>query len=506
MPDRILRISPKYGDMAEFDVKLVTANDLDEPYAALSHCWGNQEEPLKTTLGNIESWNRDIPWSWIPRTYRHGIRVASQLGLSYIWIDSLCIIQDCAADWNEQSSQMASIYENAMVTIAAASATGDAQGFLHTRTELKNGRVILESDDPRLQPTTVEFQQVLHHYFTDNTPDHTNEDPLETRAWAFQERLLSRRTLVFSKHEMLWECNTTRRSECELEDCGPRHPYHLRPVVPNDQTQLAATYNHWREVIVPGFTKGLLTNPMDKLPALSGVASRFQEMTGDQYVAGLWKNDILNQLVWEVDLFGVKRAPRQYRAPSFSWASVDGPVRFSKVQSHSWTANVIDVCCKAVGRDLYGRVAEGGYIVLEAPLVPAWLCLSPGGPGGKAISFKHERPTEPEDLYFMHDCDISVCPSPQWMQNSLDSDIICRDNQDDHSQPVEGWYRCHCVGLMSNDWGGVFGLVLGHSFRKKGAFERLGLLRLRERQFGLNDPMILKRAFQGAERAQVLIV
>lgn len=119
------------------------------------------------------------------------------------------------------------------------------------------------------------------------TPDHTPENPLEMRAWAFQERLLSCRTLVFFKHELLWERQSLRRSEWALEDCGPCRPYHVNPVSRKDKFILAAIYNYCPERIAPGFTKGLLSEPMHKLPVLSGVASRFHKITGHQYIAGL---------------------------------------------------------------------------------------------------------------------------------------------------------------------------------------------------------------------------
>lgn len=92
---------------------------------------------------------------------------------------------------------------------------------------------------------------------------------------------------MFSKHELLWERHSLRRSEWALEDCGPCHPYHVKPVSRKDKFTLEAIYNYWRERIVQGFTKGLLSELMDKLLVLSDVASRFHKITGYQYIAGL---------------------------------------------------------------------------------------------------------------------------------------------------------------------------------------------------------------------------
>ncbi|KAB5542496.1 heterokaryon incompatibility protein-domain-containing protein, partial [Coniochaeta sp. 2T2.1] len=101
-------------------------------YTALSYCWGTTE-PLATLSTNINEMRSGIPLSKLPRTIKDAIQVTKFLGIQYLWVDALCIIQDDKIDWARESAAMAGIYGNAYVTIAAASASSADEGFLHGR-------------------------------------------------------------------------------------------------------------------------------------------------------------------------------------------------------------------------------------------------------------------------------------------------------------------------------------------------------------------------------------
>lgn len=102
------------------------------PYAALSYCWGD-ERPLITVLENLAQMKRGVSWERVPPVFLDAAEVASKLGIRYLWIDALCIIQDDPLDWASESAKMASIYENAQITIAAASSETPLISFLRTR-------------------------------------------------------------------------------------------------------------------------------------------------------------------------------------------------------------------------------------------------------------------------------------------------------------------------------------------------------------------------------------
>ncbi|KAF4996359.1 hypothetical protein FDECE_12503 [Fusarium decemcellulare] len=111
------------------DYKLVERVHPDTPYVALSHCWGTQQA-FTTTRSNLDHRKAGIKQTDLPATFQDAITVTKGLGLKYIWIDSLCIVQDDESDWNHESGRMGGIYERSFCTIAASTASGDQFGFL----------------------------------------------------------------------------------------------------------------------------------------------------------------------------------------------------------------------------------------------------------------------------------------------------------------------------------------------------------------------------------------
>ncbi|KAF3809524.1 hypothetical protein GCG54_00012808, partial [Colletotrichum gloeosporioides] len=154
-------------------------------YVALSHCWGHHQ-PAKTTKATLD----------LPKTFQDAITVTRALGIDFIWVDSLCIIQDDPDDWAKEASQMASIYRNAYITIAATSAAGGEEGFLYDRRR-------------RIYKSTVELSGKIRHFFTrcfiDHSPFSRHDKtissrplPLITRGWCLQEQILSPHLVHFT--------------------------------------------------------------------------------------------------------------------------------------------------------------------------------------------------------------------------------------------------------------------------------------------------------------------
>ncbi|KAL8991894.1 MAG: hypothetical protein Q9169_007557 [Polycauliona sp. 2 TL-2023] len=131
-PKRLLKIYD--SNTGKKMVKLHLCEQHDHPkYAALSYCWGIGQD-CKLTLSNLETMFIDVPLSSLAQTIQDAISVACRMGVQFIWIDSLCIIQDSNSDKADEISAMDHIYQNAEFTICAASAVTCAQGFLQERT------------------------------------------------------------------------------------------------------------------------------------------------------------------------------------------------------------------------------------------------------------------------------------------------------------------------------------------------------------------------------------
>jgi hypothetical protein len=195
------------------------------PYLALSHCWGTHQNCI-TTQDNLPSRKADIPWVAIPQTFREVMQLAVKLGFRYIWIDSLCIVQDDAEDWEIQSSLMSEIYQHAVLTLAATSSTGDNVGcYTRNKHQIPDLEITLPDD---IGACNIAVRKPLNHFDTQNAKGLLDRFPLLTRGWAFQERLLSSRVLHICESELVWECREKTSCECGglAQDKSPGGTYH----------------------------------------------------------------------------------------------------------------------------------------------------------------------------------------------------------------------------------------------------------------------------------------
>ncbi|TVY36490.1 hypothetical protein LOCC1_G008282 [Lachnellula occidentalis] len=322
------------------NLKLRTIDEDIGPYVTLSHRWGTEQtSATRTTKPTLREREKCIEFDTLPKTFQDAIIVTRRIGIRYLWIDSLCIVQDDVEEWESESAKMGGIYSHSFLTIAAASASSDNQGFLNSRPSIAGIELCSVEDMPG-KPDIIAQKQISHSIGYRN-PDETTA-PLWSRAWAFQEDVLSRRLLTYFGDEMSWQCSTMNACECggdfredEFTSIKTRAlilkpmPDSNRP--PKQGTYLeehqAELYTLWRN-LVSKYTKRDLTKATDILPALSGIAVPLQDYLKDQYVGGMWKGDMVRELVWGVDpgafvALWHGRLPLDYRAPSFCWASVD---------------------------------------------------------------------------------------------------------------------------------------------------------------------------------------
>ncbi|KAG9192869.1 hypothetical protein G6011_11603 [Alternaria panax] len=285
-------------------------------YACLSHCWGGQSI-IRTTSRTIEEYTNNIPWEELPKTFMDAIQFAYGLGFNYLWIDSLCIVQDSLEDWRQEGSQMWKIYANASITLSATWTTSPRQGCFVT-------------PDNRYLSRTKTFIDTDHNTYELHCHELLPElkAPLHERGWVFQERMLSRRIVHFMDQELWWECRKCFTCEC-------RNEHHNKGIFGVDMTKttklvepssLNKIQNSWVE-IVKTYTTLSLTYPTDIFPALQGLAKLVAPTMG-RYLAGHWESDLIQSLCWYVEE-PARCQSKEWRAPSWSWASAQKAVRWS---------------------------------------------------------------------------------------------------------------------------------------------------------------------------------
>ncbi|KAL8887622.1 MAG: hypothetical protein Q9215_004843 [Flavoplaca cf. flavocitrina] len=358
-------------------------------YLTLSHKWGGASI-LKLTKSNIEPMLQYIDIDDLPLTFQHAITITRNLDYQYLWIDSLCIIQDDPSDWAFESATMSRVYSNSVLTIAALWGDDSHSGCFVERNPFvtensrigtwKHGNVICKSDD---QKRTRFLNEV-------------KPTPLLRRAWVLQERFLSPRTLFYGPWELHWECGERTTNELHPERTTGlqgdmlktrfrrmsgtnlivskpsslestrkriqdnwrhlcRHGWAVSRDGPQGISRLERNHDLWTE-IRRLYWDSRLTHHSDILVAISGITDVIEQKTGLHFVFGLCKEFLCSELLWEVR--NANETIRSNLGPTWSWASVEkaqlrGGYYFNKDEYksptfHTWTESVSD----SEGRDL----------------------------------------------------------------------------------------------------------------------------------------------------------
>ncbi|EPE27256.1 hypothetical protein GLAREA_03171 [Glarea lozoyensis ATCC 20868] len=317
--------------------RLLETLGLRAHYTALSHCWGSTENrPLVTTKQKLSKHCLRI--DDVPKTFEDAFLVTRALGLRYIWIDSLCIVQDDDEDWTRESQVMGKIYERAQVTIAASDAWDSTRGLFVTCPSLPPPLEI-----PFIDPTSRERQG---SYFISLPASFGNIDPeesvLNSRAWATQEWMLSHRMGHFLAGGTVWRCKSLHHTRFELHTPVKDADFgvHESGLI----CYLSKQNPKWED-LVEQFTKRNLTKPKDRLYALQGLADMIGQGREDDYYFGSWSADIVSQLLWIcTDEVRSTKAVLP-KVPSWSWMSTQGPVRF-------WRKDILKIAGSNICQDV----------------------------------------------------------------------------------------------------------------------------------------------------------
>lgn len=392
----------------------------------------------------------------LPKTIKEAIYLARRLDLEYIWIDALCIIQQQKdnSDWIRESSRMRSVYGGSYITLAASTAANVYEGGLEVPLYHCGGFCA--------RVTSTQWCRV-QTFFSDHAYQEASiHTPLATRAWAFQEKLLSPRIIYFGSNGLFWECRSIIASQ------------YLPDGFPDSATTSAVLSRPENEAfdwffIVRYYSGANLSYGSDRLPALSGIARKQQEITGETYLAGMWKEGLIEQLPWHRTSEKRKRPGR--RVPTWCWTAIDGGVAYDRYRD--WVRSsmqdyirVLDAKSQTSGPDLYGSNVESLSV------------------GCSALVHGQLQGPAPDDLASEHVL-LDGAVTPFAIMLDCLSDETDRGNKSVYLLPVYRGFSGSARPVPREDGGedsdgvlvhdfAVHGLVLQHNGKSKGYFHRIG--------------------------------
>lgn len=407
IPTRLIDV----GSLNDTEVRLVeTTSTAAYRYVALSYCWG-KSEVVKTISTNYRIMQQGIKVSRLPRTIQDAIEVTRKLKQRHLWVDAICIIQDSLSDWEYESARMASVYRDAYLTIAIGTASSATEGFLHHqhlaasqkppfRAECQHGNGEKYILGARVIPDKAAHTQQR---------DGGEELPLYLRGWTLQESQLSRRVLTYTEEELWWMCLEESRCECDTLGKAEERSWGVdsgfKSLLSIDNSDQA--FQHWH-LTVDRYLNRELTNSMDKLPAISGIARVIQDITHSGYLAGIWSDNLSYDLTWaaasaEMLSWSSERfVLSQYRGPTFSWVSIDEMVLWEKLWG--WVPaspfSLIQAESTVVGKNPLG-VVKSAYITLHGLTLGTTLRLAPMRNMSQSLTYHVRRGTR--DLYLHAD-------------------------------------------------------------------------------------------------------
>jgi len=406
LPTRVVDV----GDSAR-QPSLLESNGRYGKWVALSYCWG-KKHPLKTELSTLSAFRRRLPPT-LPLLFQDAILTVKNLGYQYLWIDSLCIVQDSYddEDWLTESTDMGRIFKEAALVIIAEAATDAWAGLFNRANEGKrNARITVPSfstehdthGDVMLVPA-LEISEL-------------SKGPLSSRAWALQEEVLSSRNLRFASDRIWWQYWSLQRDEAFPHGAHsafyPWDEWHRQrrfklTTTPRRLGSISqAQQDHdfhpnlcWYRTVNDYCRRGIAFEK-DLLPAISGVAKEYAKHLKQEYNAGLWRGDMHLGLLWCSPCPNAMKT-RDYVAPSWSWATLRLPPRlpayelrdvylpiFNYLQPKNLIATIRSVSVMPLHQDIFGQIRTG-VLEISAPCYKICRCNIPSS------FFDCHQPNEP---------------------------------------------------------------------------------------------------------------
>ncbi|KAM7212507.1 hypothetical protein V8F06_012129 [Rhypophila decipiens] len=363
LPTRLIDVSPDSTANTVCLLYSTESLDVSTHYLALSHRWGpphldtTSDQPLqakkkvrttqisdtKSTSGTVLL-HREITVESLPATFHDAILITRGLGVRYLWIDSLCIIQDSPEDWMRESTLMESVFSGAYCTIAAASASGTDDGFLRNRQERERKIVVMRGND-EICPEFYVSEMV------DDFEQDVGQNELQRRGWVLQERALSRRTIHFAARQTYWECGEGVRCETLTKTNNDKAAFLGDAYFPSYADKLSKGK---RIMIIQGLYEQYsamgLTYARDRPAAIRGLEARLIKTIGGPGGFGIFRQHLHRYLLWRrasENGPGLQRVtdflPPSTPPPSWSWMAYSGEIKYVDVPGAGveWNGSLI---------------------------------------------------------------------------------------------------------------------------------------------------------------------
>lgn len=406
-PKRLLKICDHETDM----IQLVDSSSVQNTeYATLSHRWGKPDPPKLSAIRDdsngrisMKDLESGVPLATLPRTFRDAFKIVSHCWLQYLWIDSLCILQDQNvdgknADWEREAAKVGDIYAGAVFNIAALSGLNSDGGLfprqeellisvIHQKTVRQASRI-----PPHLRQDVKTTSTVLCDSDLIGFKGAILDSELLSRGWVFQEILLSPANLFCTSEQMWWSC-----SHASFSQVFPKgHPGNIAGtqmvkdelrvkkeaiMVPDD---CADPIRAWMEAITH-YTRTSVTFRNDRLPAISGIAHTFKALfpahfRDASYHSGVWSTELVRQLSWHrvpTDDIPVAGFASDHYMPSWSPASFNGPI-FHYGTHTKGMLPIEFIKLDTSELDIFGCAKEARHSVLHVRGVPVEMSLTHG--------------------------------------------------------------------------------------------------------------------------------
>ncbi|KGO48966.1 Heterokaryon incompatibility [Penicillium expansum] len=420
-------------------------------YATLSYCWG--EKPFSTlNKTNYAQFTVALEMETLPPTIRDAIATTRTLSIPYLWIDALCIFQDAEEEKARDIAKMKEIYSSSALTIVAAASENVYQGFIYPRVY----REILHTIPFRIGPETFGSMSINE---LDAACYDERFEPIARRAWTLQEQILSNSALVFTTQTMMWRCRDGMKNfgnsmyfphdlDSGFNDNDEKYSLNLHSLLLSKEgagNSQDTSLSCWLRLITV-YSLRATSLERDRLNALAGVASHpsFFGVLGPGYFAGLWQHNLARQLTWYTsdwhrtlggdERFTIRR-PIKYRAPSWSWASLDGGVIHfdfyyddEDEKSPDVICEIMDCSTKATSPKLnpLGEILSA-QLILKSPIRRAWF-----NPATSNLFILPGPITSMTTALTMDECLITFEQSSQkhakdFIDANIDSDVVEED-------------------------------------------------------------------------------
>lgn len=444
---------------------------------------------------NIAEMKQHIRLESLQETIIDAIVLTRELGIEYLWVDALCIIQDSKEDWEQESTKMASLYANAIITIASVSTDSAAVPFLRhansSEAATHQRRVFTHPVQTASGPALIKARLVgqfgIHWKWQNDSDERAPKEPWAKRGWTLQEQALSSRLLMLSSTEMQWVCKQAETCEC-LSTLNRRRQFGRTPLA--QLTTAGETFQFWHK-LVENYSNRSLTQCSDRLPAISGIAEVVQQKTNSRYVAGLWEENIDLDLLWHKTGELDSAEGNDPHAPSFSWASVDGEVDYYCFRNgrlpYRKSTTVLSIETYPSLHAPLGSVT-GGKLTMRGPLAAGRITGYSEG-GWAAIDIGDRRmefiPDSPLGYIVVNSSDEAervACRRRRYEQAVIQP--LATPGQDvTTARVLSPGVRCWLLNLgrfepphrKSTEWG-VELMVLGMPFSQPGCYQRLGMV------------------------------